>query len=681
MQPRIPTHVQSKLFAYIAATCLVLAACSSSHSPIYANAVETPDAPQQEHLSHLDSPQLAVANPVHNTDGAADEQQGGGYAPDFAYFARSLLGRQAEEVGKLKNDEKLQVDIAPETTVYFVLEKSQLQRRDNAGGLLNALDARRLDTSLMGGEQEEDVFNDSAEEITGREKILEARQTTGTRVWVSANTCKQPLPGNNASSTGAPQLSLYVSTSAQNQKPGPGSTDNLVTNRTGIPFDGGYISFDVNATSDIYVGVSAPKLNENWFGSWHFEVAASTHGSYHSYNRTNPFLFMVDTDSESTLFITYNLTDSNSPEAIAKWNSSNPFNMYAFPAGRSPVTGMENSYCALKQSFNSTNNITVETQITTKFGAGFPKSQFNVHNLSNAETYNGYLVVEGNQDTVDLPGVGRVRAGGKVFQQFNWTTKAGKSIKSSRNHFGVILTALPDDSCQVLTDLDFCDSVAYAVPSSLEFKFDDDKLKALYDDQAKAYFKNFTNSLDQVACDAPSTAQYSLARNCTNCRDDYKKWLCSVLIPRCEDWTANDSWLIERNVNAEFSDGTFPFANNMSAEFNATVRDRFAHSKSRNPMIDENIKPGPYKEMLPCEDLCFDIVRSCPAQLSFSCPNMPARALQYGKRDPDGDVLQCSFPGAVVKLNVQSGASIFRIQLGSVALVASTLLATFVISW
>jgi calcium channel MID1 len=681
MQPRTPKHVQSKLFAYIAAACVILTTCSSSWSPVYADAVEIPTAPQHEHLSHFEPSQLAVADPVHSHDGAADEGQGGGYAPDFAYFARSLLGRQAEEVGKLKNDEKLDVDIAPETTVYFVLEKSQLQTRNEAGGMLNALDARSSDTSLISGEQEEDGSNSSVEEVTRRKETLEARQTTGTRVWVSANTCKQPLPGNNASSTGAPQLSLYVSTSAQNQKPGPSSTENLVTNKTGIPFDGGYISFDVNATSDIYVGISAPKLNENWFGSWHFEIAASTHGSYHSYNRTNPFLFMVDTDSESTLFITYNLTDSNSPEAIAKWNNSNPFNMYAFPAGRSPVTGMENSYCALKQSFNSTNNITVETQITTKFGAGYPKSQFNVHNLSNAETYNGYLVVEGNQDTVDLPGVGRVRAGGKVFQQFNWTTKAGESIQSNRHRLGVILIALPDDSCQVLTDLEFCDNVAYAVPSSPEFKFDDDKLKALYDGQAKQYFKNFTNSLDQVACDAPSTAQYSLARNCTDCRDDYKKWLCSVLIPRCEDWTANDDWLVPRNINAEFSDGTVPFANNMSAEFNATMRDRFGYSKSRNPMIDEDIKPGPYKEMLPCEDLCFDIVRSCPAKLGFACPNMPARALQYGKRDPDGDVLTCSFPGAVVKLNVQSGASLFSVQLGSVALATSTLLAMFVISW
>lgn len=232
-----------------------------------------------------------------------------------------------------------------------------------------------------------------------------------------------------------------------------------------------------------------------------------------------------------------------------------------------------------------------------------------------------------------------------------------------------------------MTDLEFCDNVAYAVPSSPEFKFDDDKLKAIYDKQARDYYKNFSNSLDQVACDAPLTSQYSLARNCDNCRADYKAWLCSVLIPRCEDWTADDPWLLPRNINTPFANGTIPFASNMSAAFNETMRDRASYSRSRNPEIDEVIKPGPYKEMLPCEDLCFDIVRSCPAQLAFACPDKPARALQYGTRDPDGNTLTCSFPGAVVKLNVQSSASFVGLSSSNLVLVATLLVSMFVVSW
>jgi len=43
-------------------------------------------------------------------------------------------------------------------------------------------------------------------------------------------------------------------------------------------------------------------------------------------------------------------------------------------------------------------------------------------------------------------------------------------------------------------------------------------------------------------------------------------------------------------------------------------------NSSRNPAIDSGIAPGPYRELLPCTDLCYELVRSCPAAMSFSCP-------------------------------------------------------------
>ena len=238
----------------------------------------------------------------------------------------------------------------------------------------------------------------------------------------------------------------------------------------------------------------------------------------------------------------------------------------------------------------------------------------------------------------------------------------------------IVLTFVIDDSCQVLFDLEFCDSVAYAVPSSSNFKNNDTGLGKLYDDQAKQYFDNFTKSLAQVACDTTSEAQYSLARTCSDCARDYKNWLCSVLIPRCEDWTSGDSWLQERRINEPLPDGTLTYNGNISAAFNATHRDRYAYNQSRNPMIDELIKPGPYKEMKPCEDLCFDIVRSCPAKLNFACPNSPARESAYGKKDPLGNTLMCSYPGAVVKLNVPSAGRGLHARVGS-AVLASPMIA------
>lgn len=48
-------------------------------------------------------------------------------------------------------------------------------------------------------------------------------------------------------------------------------------------------------------------------------------------------------------------------------------------------------------------------------------------------------------------------------------------------------------------------------------------------------------------------------------------------------------------------------------------------------MIDQKIKPGPWKEVLPCEDLCYQLVQSCPAALGFACPIGERLVSSYGK--------------------------------------------------
>lgn len=55
-------------------------------------------------------------------------------------------------------------------------------------------------------------------------------------------------------------------------------------------------------------------------------------------------------------------------------------------------------------------------------------------------------------------------------------------------------------------------------------------------------------------------------------------------------------------------------------------------------------------ELLPCEDLCWGLVRNCPASLGFACP-AKGRGLErsYGNRTGNGGgKLSCSYLGAVV---------------------------------
>ena len=424
MQPLNFKPQQLRLLASVVAACLCLTLCTTSCSRLLVHAVELPVVLDHDSLIHAVPHALTDGELVHTGVGETDTGASEDYAPDFAYLDRSLIGRQAPDVDKLTNNEQVQKEIAAEATLYFVLEQSQLRLRRADDASLDSLQARGT-VNVSGQEAEEQrEFGD----IEDADHRLEKRQDT-TRIWISANTCRQPMPDEVGmrKPNSHPQLVMYVSTSRDNQKPGPDSTKNLATNITGVLFDSGYGVFELNTTSDIYIGISAPKLDAGWTGSWQFELAASTDGPYHSYNDTNPFLFMIDTDSDSALFITSPLATSNDTDVVDQWREQNPFNMYAFQAGDyTSITGMEHSYCALKEQFNlnSTKNFTVTSSITTKFD-DLPKSQFHVQGLDAGKSYNGFVVVEANNATSALPGVGTVRAGGKVFQQFNWITKAG----------------------------------------------------------------------------------------------------------------------------------------------------------------------------------------------------------------------------------------------------------------
>lgn len=152
----------------------------------------------------------------------------------------------------------------------------------------------------------------------------------------------------------------------------------------------------------------------------------------------------------------------------------------------------------------------------------------------------------------------------------------------------------------------------------------------------------FQNAMMQIPCEAPSTQRYSLAANCSNCTVAYKQWLCAVAIPRCEDFSTGSNYTIPRNVAQAFPNGTF-----LPDEPRQQLMQTLAFNSSRNAFIDEVIAPGPYKEILPCADLCYGVVQGCPAAMGFGCPLADQRGfnLSYGLRDPDGKAVTCNYPG------------------------------------
>lgn len=214
----------------------------------------------------------------------------------------------------------------------------------------------------------------------------------------------------------------------------------------------------------------------------------------------------------------------------------------------------------------------------------------------------------------------------------------------------MLTTLTAGGNCALVFNLTFCDQVAYAVPSNNVTFPNTTLLGQFYDQSAQALWDGFNKSLQQIPCEAPDQQQYSLVRNCSTCASAYKNWLCSVTIPRCEDFSATDSWLQPRAINETLPDGSRP-APELLAPYQGSQQNQLSFQRSRNPIIDETIKPGPYKEVLPCEELCYELVQSCPAALGFACPRpwMTGFNTSYGVRiDPLNDQgnITCNYPGS-----------------------------------
>ena len=487
------------------------------------------------------------------------------------------------------------------------------------------------------------------------------RRQSSRQVYISLNICMQPKA--NASEPNSdvlvpPQLEMYVSQSDANQQPGSLTTDQ---DQRKIVVDGGYALVTLDSESSVYVGIVAPNTTA-FTGFWNYEVAASIDAPFHGANTTWPNLFFVDGDNHAALLVTNDTTQANVSDPVyQEWmDLKPPYGMFAHPQTSPAILGMRHSYCGLRNNAQLLTNLeSVDNQdvaiMTNRGLRGKPKEQFYITALNASSSYYGFLGMQGNSTA---SGAGVVGGGGYVWTNISFNTKSLSN-------------------CALMYNLSFCSEVAYAVPTNPELFSPTTglpELAATYDEYAARMYQYFNYSLQQIPCNTTSSAQYSLVRNCTDCARAYKQWLCAVTIPRCEDYDKTGPGLMARNVGRTFSNGSAIFElPGWNADLQQPLLDAVATNSSRNPNIDEKIQPGPYKELLPCEDLCYDLVQSCPASLGFSCP-LIGRGLEqsYGFRSgPDN--LTCSYLGAAFFLSGGDSnhlmASALSKALGMVALV------------
>jgi calcium channel MID1 len=291
----------------------------------------------------------------------------------------------------------------------------------------------------------------------------------------------------------------------------------------------------------------------------------------------HPIYINSDYDNSSPYLI---LEDTDRTNALF---TSNPYTSNAQPNSTILMTAslpneLSFSLCAAKSYIVP--NYTVNTTVTYRGSTNTTRQQFMVSNLTQNASYAAYMV----QTTNNVQGL---------------TTPIRLSTKINAN-------------CRIIYDLSFCNQVAYSVPTNPDTIATQSiwDIANQYDQQALATFEPFGTALSQYNCE---TTQYSLVRNCTDCYRDYKTWLCAVTIPRCTDSSAS----------AGLSQGT----DNVPAA--PALRD-ISVNASRNPWVDSTMSPGEYTELLPCIDLCYHTVQSCPPFLQFYCPASDLATVQYG---------------------------------------------------
>ncbi|KAJ3522286.1 hypothetical protein NM208_g12924 [Fusarium decemcellulare] len=585
----------SRLLPSMNASILALAVFLLFGSPTLANAAELP----------IDSI-FQVEQPLERTDGLDLI-----YEPNFAPFDRSIIGRATPDLPSLVSNGPDSREIKPGDTICYEVKKKTIFGDGN-----KARDAPS------------DEGTDSDSE--GHQNSRRAKSKT---VYISANTCDTPSArGKDGKSTDVPQLVLYVSTSQKKKCLDLTKSDKSNEQLERVPFEEGAVMHSINATDSIYLTIAAPNITK-YNGTWNYQIAVSLDEYYHTYvsdNTTTPLLWM-DSDSTSALLVTQNLTsDSSETQTIMK--KSPPYGIFVGDETLHSIAGLRHSACGLirkaqiwsNSERTGRNDRLVTTGMTTRGPGQLPKQQFLLSGLNSSTSYSGILVKMTTSKSKRQNNSGfTVGGGGVVYRAANFSTSAGTN-------------------CKVVTDLEFCNETQYAVPGN-DKKFNNTELAKLYDDYAKKMYANFEKVIAQIPCEAPPESRYSLARGCDDCREAYKRWLCTVTIPRCEDVMGGNNKSVIRNAFQAFPNGT-----KLPESWRKDLILKPFNNASRNAWIDDKVKPGPYKEILPCEDICYDVVQSCPAAIGFNCPQ-PGFAsfdVSYGRRSEHGsDGVTCNYPG------------------------------------
>jgi len=422
--------LQSRLAASLVASCLLIALYFTLFSPHFALAAELESTPPillddlDILLDHTEE-EGRVVDPV--------------YEPEFAAFDRSILGRQDNKDRNEILDNKVQrlnIEAGQTDNYWFKVSEISTRKTPPAGEKLD-LRSTTQDVQQLEQNQEPDNATGSTEaERRGLalgshekgERDLTRRQTR--RIYISANTCMQPQPEDPSKTASTPpQLTLYVSTDPNNDRPGPLAAD--VESQRAFPFEEGLVTHELSTDQDVFIGIHAPNSSKDLSGIYNYKLSVSTKGFLFRYSEdSGTDLIWVDSDSQGALLVTGNLTKSNDEKVQQKVMSKAPYVMFAHNKKDRSIDGIRHSYCGLEQyaQIASAENGRFANMVTTRMtrrGPGnLPKQQFYFGGLNTSSEYVGILARTG--DLPSTEGANLDDRGGIVYRQTTFQTKSGE---------------------------------------------------------------------------------------------------------------------------------------------------------------------------------------------------------------------------------------------------------------
>lgn len=411
--------LQSRLAASLVASFMLLILYLVFSSPHFAYAADVDSIRPEDHNHDR------LHEPLLDIEIEELELRDGEYEAEFVGYDRGIIGRAAtaDDPSPLLNNRPVLTNVPQGTTLAYMFSNDSLWNSTPSvvGNVLPSSVWRRS------WEQPEDESGVSDEPETLYDEKLEGDLRLARRqdssddnrtLYITVNVCLQPEPQDTTSGP-APQMMLYISQSPNNTNPGPDQDSSL---QQMITLDGGWGMMNISASGNVYIGVSAPNTT-SYTGPYSASIAASIDQPYHYYNDKEANLHLVDSDGQSALFITDNLTTQDANSTVyQEWMSMPPpFVMFANNQSDNTISGVQKSYCGLQKYAQVPGTGDVQTGMTIAGLGNHPKQQFYVQGLTRSSSYYGYVTLPAN--TTSSSGV--VGGGGEVWRSMSFTTLSG----------------------------------------------------------------------------------------------------------------------------------------------------------------------------------------------------------------------------------------------------------------